>query len=368
METLYPNLILDALRNVRYPASGKDIVSAGMVADDIRIDGNKVSFSLVFDRPTDPFIKSLVRAAETAIETYISPEVQIKGNIAVQTRQAMPQPAEKPLKQVKNIIGVSSGKGGVGKSTVAANLAVALAREGYKVGLLDADIFGPSMPKMFGVEDESLYMHKVDGRDLIIPIERYGVKLLSIGFLVDKNAPVLWRGSMASNALKQLINDADWGELDYFLIDMPPGTSDIHLTLVQTLAITGVVIVTTPQDVALADARKGIAMFLGDKINVPILGLVENMAWFTPEKHPDERYYIFGREGGVRLAKELGVKLLAQLPLVGSVCESGDGGEPIAARDTMMGRDFIHLAHEVVDACDQRNATLPPTHKVELKK
>lgn len=368
MERLYPNLILDALRNVRYPASGKNIVEAGMVADDIRIDGNRVSFSLIFDKPTDPFIKSLVRAAEAAITTYISPEVDIKGNVGVITRQSMPVPAEKPLRHVKNIIGVSSGKGGVGKSTVAANLAVALAREGYKVGLLDADIFGPSMPKMFGVEDEELYMHKVDDRDLIIPIERYGVKLLSIGFLVDKNAPVLWRGSMASNALKQLIGDADWGDLDYFVIDMPPGTSDIHLTLVQTLAITGVVIVTTPQEVALADARKGIAMFTGDKVNVPILGLVENMAWFTPETHPDEKYYIFGREGGVRLAKELGVKLLAQIPLVGSVCESGDGGEPIARRDSLMGHEFIHLAHEVTEAVDRRNATLPPTQVVGLKK
>lgn len=313
---LYPKLILDALKNVRYPASGKNIVDAGMVEDDIRIDGNKVSFSLIFEKPTDPFIKSIVRAAETAIQTYISPEVDIKGNIAVKTTAAMPQPAEKPLKQVKNIIGVSSGKGGVGKSTVASNLAVALAREGYRVGLLDADIFGPSIPKMFGVEDEELYIHEVDGRQLIIPIEKYGVKILSIGFLVDKNAPVLWRGSMASNALRQLISDADWGELDYFVIDMPPGTSDIHLTLVQQLAITGVVIVSTPQQVALADARKGISMFTGEKVNVPILGLVENMAWFTPEKHPDERYYIFGREGGVKLAQELGVKLLAQIPLV----------------------------------------------------
>lgn len=366
--TLYPNLILDALKNVRYPASGKDIVSAGMVEDDIRIDGNKVSFSLIFDRPTDPFIKSLVRAAETAILTYVSPDVDIKGNINVKTRTVAPEPAVKPLAQVKNIIGVSSGKGGVGKSTVAANLAVALAGEGYKVGLLDADIFGPSMPKMFGVEDAELYMHKVDNRELIIPMEKYGVKLLSIGFLVDKNAPVLWRGSMASNALKQLITDADWGELDYFVIDMPPGTSDIHLTLVQTLAITGVIIVSTPQEVALADARKGINMFLGDKVNVPILGLVENMAWFTPEKHPDERYYIFGREGGVKLAKELGVKLLAQIPLVGSVCEGGDSGEPIALKESIMGQDFLHLAHEVVDAVEERNRTLPPTRVVGLKK
>lgn len=366
--TLYPNLILDALRNVRYPASGKDIVSAGMVEDDIRIDGNKVSFSLIFDRPTDPFIKSLVKAAEAAILTYISPDVDIKGNISVKTRMPMPQPAVKPLAQVKNIIGVSSGKGGVGKSTIAANLAVALAREGYRVGLLDADIFGPSMPKMFGVEDEELYMHKVDDRELIIPIEKYGVKLLSIGFLVDKNAPVLWRGSMASNALKQLITDADWGELDYFLIDMPPGTSDIHLTLVQTLAITGVVIVTTPQEVALADARKGVNMFLGDKVNVPVLGLVENMAWFTPEAHPDERYYLFGREGGVRLAKELGVKLLAQIPLVASVCDGGDSGEPIAMKDSIAGHEFIHLAHEVIEAVDERNASLPPTEKVNVTK
>lgn len=365
---LYPNLILDALKNVRYPASGKNIVEAGMVEDDIRIDGNKVSFSLIFDKPTDPFIKSIVRAAESAIETYISPEVEIKGNIAVKTRTTLPQPAAKPLAQVKNIIGVSSGKGGVGKSTVASNLAVALAREGYRVGLLDADIFGPSMPKMFGVEDDELYMHQVDGRQLIIPIEKYGVKMLSIGFLVDKNSPVLWRGSMASNALRQLITDADWGELDYFIIDMPPGTSDIHLTLVQTLAITGVVIVSTPQQVALADARKGIAMFTGDKVNVPILGLVENMAWFTPAQHPDERYYIFGRDGGVELAKELGVRLLAQIPLVTDVCDDGDAGTPIALKDTVMAHEFIHLAHEVTDAVVQRNEQLPPTQKVELKK
>lgn len=365
---LYPNLILDALKNVRYPASGKNIVEAGMVEDDIRIDGNKVSFSLIFDKPTDPFIKSIVRAAESAIETYISPEVDIKGNIAVKTRTTLPQPAAKPLAQVKNIIGVSSGKGGVGKSTVASNLAVALAREGYRVGLLDADIFGPSMPKMFGVEDDELYMHQVDGRQLIIPIEKYGVKMLSIGFLVDKNSPVLWRGSMASNALRQLITDADWGELDYFIIDMPPGTSDIHLTLVQTLAITGVVIVSTPQQVALADARKGIAMFTGDKVNVPILGLVENMAWFTPAQHPDERYYIFGRDGGVELAKELGVRLLAQIPLVTDVCDDGDAGTPIALKDTVMAHEFIHLAHEVTDAVAQRNEQLPPTRKVELKK
>ncbi len=265
------------------------------------------------------------------------------------------------------IVGISSGKGGVGKSTVAANLATALAREGYRVGLLDADIFGPSVPKMFGIEDEQLYIHEVDGRQMIIPIERYGVKVLSIGFLVDKDKAVMWRGSMASNALKQLIAEADWGELDYFLIDMPPGTSDIHLTLVQTLGMTGIVVVTTPQEVALADARKGISMFRDEKVNVPILGLVENMAYFTPAPHPDERYYIFGREGGIRLAEHLGVRLLAQIPLVGSIADSGDNGSPIALSDTVTGTAFAHLAHEVIDAVAERNSTLPPTTKVELK-
>lgn len=365
MERLYPQLILDALSTVRYPGTGKNIVEEDMVADDIRIDGNRVSFSLKFTKPTDPFIRSLVKSAESAIHTSISPEVEVTVNTIV------PEPVQKKapvLPGVKNIIGVSSGKGGVGKSTVAANLAVALAHEGYRVGLLDADIFGPSVPKMFGLEDSELYMHEVDGRQLIIPAERYGVKVLSIGFLVDKDSPVLWRGSMASNALRQLIEEADWGELDYFLIDMPPGTSDIHLTLVQTLAITGVVVVSTPQEVALADARKGIAMFRSPKVDVPVLGLVENMAWFTPELHPEERYYIFGREGCVRLAEHLHIPLLAQIPLVGSITDSGDGGRPIALSDTVTAQAFMHLAHEVTDAVDRRNDELPPTHRVELKK
>lgn len=364
--TLYPSLITDALATVRYPGNGKNLIENEMVADDIRIDGDSVSFSLIFDKPTDPFIKSMVRAAETAIHTYISPVVKV--TVRTTSRQAAPAAPAPVLPAVRNIVGVSSGKGGVGKSTVAANLAVALAREGYKVGLLDADIFGPSMPKMFGIEDEQLYIHDVDGRQMIIPIERYGVKLLSIGFLVDKDKAVMWRGSMASNALKQLITDADWGELDYFLIDMPPGTSDIHLTLVQTLAMTGVIVVTTPQEVALADARKGISMFRDDKVNVPILGLVENMAYFTPAAHPDERYYIFGKEGGVRLAEALGVKLLAQIPLVASIADSGDSGEPIAMTDSITGHAFAHLAHEVIDAVSERNNTLPPTRKVELKR
>ena len=375
--TLYPALILDALKNVRYPGNGKNLVENDMVADDIRINGNRVEFSLVFDKSTDPFVKSVVRAAETAIETYISPEVDIKGNIKVAFRKPLPEKPANPLPGVKNIIGISSGKGGVGKSTVSANIAISLASKGYKVGLLDADIFGPSMPRMFGVEDEQLYMVSQDGRDWIEPVEKYGVKMLSIGFVVDKKSPVLWRGGMASNALKQLISDAWWGDLDYFLIDMPPGTSDIHLTLVQTLPITGVVVVTTPQEVSLADARKGIAMFQEEKVNVPVLGLVENMSWFTPAPHPEERYYIFGQGGGERLAEEMGVKLLAQIPLVADICSDADNGAPTtvalqaaattgtAASENPEAAAFSSLADKIVAACDERDNTLPPTQKVE---
>ena len=367
MERLYPKLILDALSKVRYPGTGKDIVSSGMVADDIRIDGNKVSFSLIFDKPTDPFIKSLVKSAEAAILTFISEEVDIKGNISTIIRNPVAPKQENPLPGVKNIIGVSSGKGGVGKSTIAANLAVALAQLGYKVGLLDADIFGPSTPKMFGVESAQLYMEKVNERDMILPIEKYGVKLLSIGFLVDPDKAVLWRGGMASNALKQLITEANWGELDYFVIDMPPGTSDIHLTLVQTLAITGAIVVSTPQEVALADARKGISMFQSDQVNVPILGLVENMSWFTPAAHPDEQYFIFGKDGGKNLAEKLQVPLLGQIPLVASICRGGDDGTPVVLQNSVSGAAFFNLARSVVQSIDQRNASLPPTTKVEMK-
>ena len=367
MERLYPKLILDALSKVRYPGTGKDIVSSGMVADDIRIDGNKVSFSLIFDKPTDPFIKSLVKSAEAAILTFISEEVDIKGNISTIIRNPVAPKQENPLPGVKNIIGVSSGKGGVGKSTIAANLAVALAQLGYKVGLLDADIFGPSTPKMFGVESAQLYMEKVDGRDMILPIEKYGVKLLSIGFLVDPDKAVLWRGGMASNALKQLITEANWGDLDYFVIDMPPGTSDIHLTLVQTLAITGAIVVSTPQEVALADARKGISMFQSDQVNVPILGLVENMSWFTPAAHPDEQYFIFGKDGGKNLAEKLQVPLLGQIPLVASICRGGDDGTPVLLQNSVSGAAFFNLARAVVQSIDERNASLPPTTKVEMK-
>ncbi len=362
--TLYPNLILEALQTVRYPGKDGNIVSLGMVADNIRIDGNRVAFSLIATKLKDPFINSVVKSAEAAILTYIGNDVDIKGNIDVIYPEA-PAAPEKPLPGVKNIIGVSSGKGGVGKSTIAVNLAVALAQEGYRVGLLDADIFGPSQPKMMGVEDQQLYAEEVEGRNLIVPVERYGVKMLSIGFVVDKDKAVLWRGAMASNALKQLINEANWGELDYFIIDMPPGTSDIHLTLVQTLAITGAIVVTTPQEVALADARKGVSMFLGEHVNVPVLGIVENMSWFTPASHPDEKYFIFGQDGGKKLAESLGVELLGQIPLVAGICRSGDDGVPVIMQNTVSARALNEMALRVVDAVERRNAELPPTQVVE---
>ena len=367
--TLYPKLIMDALAKVRYPGTGKDLVTMGMVEDNIRIDGNKVSFSLLFEKPNDPFIKSVVKAAETAILTYVGEEVDIKGNITVDAKQAARPEPDKLLPEVKNIIAVSSGKGGVGKSTVAANLAVALALQGHKVGLLDADIFGPSQPKMFNVEEARPYMVEVGGRELIEPAANYGVKLLAIGVFINKEDAVLWRGAMASNALKQLIGDANWGDLDYFLIDLPPGTSDIHLTMVQTLAITGAIVVSTPQEVALADARKGISMFTGEKINVPVLGLVENMSWFTPAELPENKYYLFGKEGGKRLAEELNIPLLGQIPIVQSICEGGDSGKPVALNpDSITGQAFQKLAENVVKQIDYRNEHLDPTKRVVVTK
>jgi ATP-binding protein involved in chromosome partitioning len=317
--TLYPKLILDALTKVRYPGTGKNLVEAGMVEDDIRIEGNKVSFSLLFEKPNDPFIKSVVKAAETAILTYVSPDVDIKGNISIVSQQAARPEPDKLLPQVKNIIAVSSGKGGVGKSTVAANLAVALAGLGYKVGLLDADIFGPSQPKMFNVEEARPYMVKVEGREL--------------------------------------------------MLDLPPGTSDIHLTLVQTLAITGAIVVTTPQDVALADARKGISMFQGEKVNVPVLGLVENMSWFTPAELPENKYYLFGKDGGKKLAEELDVPLLGQIPIVQSIREGGDNGEPVALNpESITGHAFRDLAENMIQQVEYRNTHLAPTERVQTKK
>jgi len=363
--TLYPKLITDALATVIYPGTKKNLVEGDMVADDIRINGMSVSFTLIFPRDTDPFLKSTLKAAEAAIHYHVSKDVEVTINTEFRSK---PRPeVGKLLPDVKNVIAVSSGKGGVGKSTVAANLAISLAKLGYKVGLLDTDIFGPSVPKMFGVEDARPYAVKKDGRDLIEPVEKYGVKLLSIGFFVNPDTATLWRGGMASNALKQLIADADWGELDYFVLDTPPGTSDIHLTLLQTLAITGAVIVSTPQAVALADARKGIDMYSNDKVNVPILGLVENMAWFTPAELPENKYYIFGKDGCRNLAKEMGVPLLAQIPLVQGICESGDEGKPAALDSgSITGLAFINLAQAVVTVVNRRNKEMAATKIVDV--
>ena len=365
--TLYPKLITDALATVRYPGNGKNLIEAEMMEDDLRIDGMKVSFSLIFEKSTDPFMKSVLKAAEAAIHTYVDKAVEVE--IKVKTIQALRPEPGKMLPQVKNVIAVSSGKGGVGKSTVSANLAVALAAEGYKVGLLDADIFGPSVPKMFHLEAQQIFAEMVDGRQLLVPAEKYGIEILSIGFFVNPDTATLWRGGMASNALKQLIADTKWGELDYLILDTPPGTSDIHLTLLQNLAITGAVIVSTPKNVALADARKGIDMYRNDKVNVPILGLVENMAWFTPAELTEARYYLFGREGVKRLAEEMQVPLLGQIPIVQSICESGDEGEPIAVHaDSPVGNAFRQLARAVAAETERRNQQLPPTSIVEMNK
>ncbi len=364
--TLYPKLITDALATVIYPGTKKNLIESEMLADTPSINGMKVKIVLIFPRDTDPFLKSTLKAAEAAIHYHVSPDVVVE--IKTEFKSAPRPEVGKLLPQVKNVIAVSSGKGGVGKSTVSANLAIALAKLGYKVGLLDTDIFGPSMPKMFGVEEERPYAVEKDGRQLIEPIERYGVKLLSIGFFVRPDTATLWRGGMATSALKQLIADADWGELDYFVLDTPPGTSDIHLTLLQTLAITGAIIVSTPQKVALADARKGIDMYRNEKVNVPILGLVENMAYFTPAELPQNKYYIFGKNGCKNLAQEMGVPLLAQIPIVQSICESGDEGKPAALNvNSITGQSFLSFAQAVVTVVNRRNKEQPPTQIVGVK-
>lgn len=364
--TIYPNLVREILSEVIYPGTKQNLIEAQMVGEDIVVAPDKVRLTLIFPRETDPFLRSVTKSAEAALHYKLGKDISVE--ILTEFRSA-PRPADdKLLPDVKNIIAVSSGKGGVGKSTVAVNLAVALARLGYKVGLLDTDIFGPSQTKMLGVEEVRPYAVEKDGRQLIEPVERYGVKMLSIGFFVRPDQATLWRGGMASNALKQLIADADWGELDYLILDTPPGTSDIHLTLLQTLAITGAIIVSTPQEVALADARKGIDMYQNEKVNVPILGMVENMAWFTPKELPEARYYIFGNGGCKRLAEQMNVPLLAQIPLVMGMADSADEGTPITLQtDTMSAQMFLSMAQTVVTIVRRRNLEQPPTHRVETK-
>lgn len=358
--------ILDALKHVNDPDLKKDLISLNMIRN-IKIEGKKVSFELVLTTPACPLKGLMEKDCVDSIHERVSKdlEVEVKMESVVSTRR---KETEAMLKGVKNIIAVASGKGGVGKSTIATNLAISLAKSGAKVGLLDADIYGPSVPLMFDLEGEQPKGKEVDGKTKIIPIEKYGIKLLSIGFFVDPSQALIWRGAMATNALNQLINDTDWGELDYFIIDLPPGTGDIHLTLVQTLPVTGAVIVSTPQEVALADARKAFSMFKQKEINVPIIGLVENMSWFTPAELPDNKYYIFGKDGGKKLAEDSNVILVGQIPIVQGIRESGDNGRPVALEDnTVIGKAFMELAQNVAQQVAIRNAKLDPTKIVEIK-
>jgi len=358
--------IITALKKVIHPEKGNDIVSLNMV-EDLEVKGKKISFTLHFNKPNDPFVSAIRKACVSAIQKYVDKKAEIKGNISIKSNEVMKKDETKVLPKVKNIIAVASGKGGVGKSTVATNLAIALSKSGAAVGLIDADIYGPSIPKMFNVEGQRPMVSKIDGIDIIEPIENYGIKMLSIGFFINPDDALVWRGPMATNALKQLLLQSNWGELDYLLVDLPPGTSDVHLTLVQEVSVTGAIIVSTPQEVALADAIKGISMFLGDKINVPVLGLVENMSWFTPEELPDNKYYIFGKDGCKKLAEKKNIPLLGQIPIVQSICEGGDAGKPsVLDEDSIVGKAFLKMADQVADQVAKRNATLDPTKKVEI--
>jgi ATP-binding protein involved in chromosome partitioning len=358
--------VVKALANVSHPAYSNDIVSLNMVSD-IKIDNNRISFTLTFQKQNDPLVNSVIKGCKVAINMHVGEHAEI-GDIKIDSIQKI-EPKINSLAKVKNIIAVASGKGGVGKSTIASNLAVALAKLGFKVGLIDADVYGPSVPKMFNTETVKPEVVDGNNEDIIIPIEKYGVKLLSVGYFVNPNDALVWRGPMASNALKQLIHQGNWGELDFLMLDLPPGTGDIHLTMVQEIAITGAVIVSTPQEVALADAIKGINMFKGEKINVPVLGLVENMSWFTPEELPENKYYLFGKEGCKKLAESLNIPLLGQIPIVQSICEGGDSGKPaVLEENTIIGKAFIQLAENMVDEVNKRNSSLDPTKKVLITK
>lgn len=345
--------IYNALRHVEDPDLKKDLVTLNMI-EDLKIDGNKVSFSVVLTTPACPMKAMLENACRNAILHFVSKEAELAINM---TSRVTSRP-ERALAGIKNIIVVASGKGGVGKSTVAVNLALGLAKKGAGVGLIDADIYGPSIPMMCGVEGaRPKSTQNAEGKIRIEPIEKYGIKLLSIGFFTDPNQPVPWRGPMVSTAVKQLFNDADWGELDYLVVDLPPGTGDIHITVAQGFPITGAVIVTTPQNVALADARKGVGMFLMDSINIPLLGVVENMSYFSPAELPDNKYYIFGKNGGQDLAKQFNTPFLGEIPLVKSISDAGDLGKPVILEDDhAMGAAFLEIAERVAQQVAILNA------------
>ncbi|WP_128544647.1 Mrp/NBP35 family ATP-binding protein [Larkinella soli] len=356
--------VLNALRHVEEPDLKRDLVSLNMVKD-VELGVGQVRFTVVLTTPACPLKELIRKRCIDAIHTHIGPDIQVVVNLTADvtsTRSNTPV-----LPGVKNIIAIASGKGGVGKSTVTANLAVALHKSGAKVGIIDADIYGPSMPVMFGAEDLQPAVTQINGKNMLQPIRQYGIKIMSIGFLTPPDSAVVWRGPMASQALKQFFADTNWEELDYLLIDLPPGTSDIHLTLVQTVPVTGAVIVTTPQKVAVADATKGLAMFRQPQINVPVLGVVENMAYFTPAELPDSKYYLFGKGGGQQLADKYDVPLLGQIPLVQSIREAGDEGKPVVTEnDPLTYEAFRAAAEALAQQIAIRNATQDKTRPVEI--
>ncbi|MGB8491769.1 MAG: Mrp/NBP35 family ATP-binding protein [Bacteroidales bacterium] len=361
--------VLKALSGVIHPEKGKDIVTLGLVSE-IEAGEKGISLTLTPEKSNDPFITSLKSTITRALKESLGNDAVIN-EIKIEPRKVVGKhqaETNEILRGVKNIIAVSSGKGGVGKTTIAVNLAVALKKLGYATGLLDADVYGPSVPKMLGIENFRPEIVRREGIDMIVPMIIHGVKVLSTGFFVDPADAVVWRGPMASNFLKQLMTQGDWGELDYFIVDLPPGTSDIHLTLVQEVPVTGALVVSTPQEVAIADAIKGISMFRSEKINVPVLGLVENMSWFTPEELPGNKYYIFGRDGCSALSARMNVPLLGQIPLVQGICEGSDKGHPAALDDSPTGKAFMELARAVVEKVEIRNREIRPTIKVEINK
>ena len=352
--------ILKALSNVQEPDLGKDLVTLNMVKD-IAIDGNNVSFTVVLTTPACPLKDMIKNACINAVKLLVNKEAIVTVNFTSNTSSNR-KDGKTILSGVKNIIAVVSGKGGVGKSTIASNLALSLAEGGASVGLMDADIYGPSQHIMFGVRGERPLMRDVEGKGWIVPIEKYGIKMMSIGLLIDEKQAVVWRGPMVSSAIRQFVTEVDWGELDYLVIDMPPGTGDIHLTIVQTVPVTGVIVVTTPQTVALADAKKGIAMFSQASLKVPVIGLVENMSYFTPTELPDKKYYIFGKDGGKNLAEEFDIPFLGQIPIVESIREGGDTGIPaMVGDDAITKKAFRDFAANAVRGIAMRNANLAPT-------
>ncbi len=360
--------IMKALETITVPGEGQNMVESGAV-NNVQIFGDEVVVDITIKNPSLQARKKTEVEILKAIHNQVYEKAKITINVKVDA-PAKPNVNEikgKPIPGIQNIIAVASGKGGVGKSTITANLAVTLAKMGFKVGLLDADIYGPSMPIMFDVAHEKPLATTIGGRSKMRPVENYGVKVLSIGFFTEPNQAVIWRGPMAAKALNQLIFDAHWGELDFMLLDLPPGTGDIHLSIMQAMPVTGAVIVSTPQEVALSDARKGVAMFQQESINVPVLGILENMAYFTPDELPDKKYYIFGREGAKNLAEDLDVPFLGEIPLVQSIREAGDVGRPAAMQTaTIVETAFEDLTKNVVQELVRRNENLPPTEAIKI--